>query len=331
MDSKPRCSWLAGLRMMVAMLVTWLACVLPGTSQVQPAKGRAVEVQMRNVTYHFSDSIAVRIPRLHGELVPKGDFPVFDDKNSFTVHIETSEIVITPDSLANTLNSYVFAKPGAPLRGLSLRIESPSRLMIKGKLHSKGDIPFEMAGSLAPTPDGRIRLHAEEIKALHLPVKGIMDLLGVEVADLIKAGKMPGVQTDKDDLILDPAALFPPPHISGQVTQVRLEKGNIVLEFGRAGGVMPMHVRAANYMAMRGNQIRFGKLTMSEADMVLIDMDPKDPFDFYLDHYEEQLVAGYTKQTPSFGLRVFMRDYNKLSHTGRAEKERPGRKAPGHT
>ena len=65
-------------------------------------------------------------------------------------------------------------------------------------------------------------------------------------------------------------------------------------------------------MAYRGNQLRFGKLIMSDTDMVLIDMDPKDPFDFYLDHYKEQLVAGYTKETLKFGLRVFMRDYNEL-------------------
>lgn len=54
---------------------------------------------------------------------------------------------------------------------------------------------------------------------------------------------------------------------------------------------------------------------MSDTDMTLIDMDPKDPFDFYLDHYKEQLVAGYTKETAGFGLRVFMRDYNKLGHS----------------
>jgi len=41
-------------------------------------------------------------------------------------------------------------------------------------------------------------------------------------------------------------------------------------------------------------------------------MNSKDPFDFYLDHYKEQLVAGYTKETLNFGLRVYMRDYNKL-------------------
>ena len=67
-------------------------------------------------------------------------------------------------------------------------------------------------------------------------------------------------------------------------------------------------------MAYHGAQLRFGKLTMSDTDLVLIDMDPQDPFDFSLEHYKEQLVAGYTKTTPDFGLRVFMRDFNKVQN-----------------
>jgi len=67
-------------------------------------------------------------------------------------------------------------------------------------------------------------------------------------------------------------------------------------------------------MIYRGGRLRFGKLTMDDTDMVLTDMDPQDPFDFYLSHYKQQLVAGYTKTTPTFGLRVFMRDYNKLKN-----------------
>lgn len=299
------------------LLMVWIACSFSIPAQVQSTKDRSVEVQMRNVTYHFSDSVAVSISRLHGRLVPKSDFPDFDDKNSFTLQMESSQISITPDSLANSLNSYVFAKKDAPLKGLSIRIENSSRLRIEGKLRSKGDIPFEMTGTIKAAANGRIRLHAEGIKALHVPVKGIMDLLGVDVADVIKNGKMQGVQADKDDLILDPSALFPPPHISGKVTDVQLENGRIVLLFGRADGAMPMHVPAANYMAFRGNRLRFGKLTMRDSDMVLIDMDAKDPFDFFFDHYQEQLVAGYTKETPSYGLRVFMRDYNKLGHRKR--------------
>ncbi len=314
-------------RITVAMLLVIHSGVLNGSALDKSAvhsTGQQVEVQMRNVMYHFSDAIAAHIRKLQGQLVPtKGDMPVFDDKESFTLQIESAEISITPESRASVLNTYVFAEPDAPLKGISIRIEGGRLLKIKGKLHSKGDINFESEGTLSATQDGKIRVHTEKVKALHLPVKGVMDLLGVKLADLIKTGKVRGVQVEKDDFILDPQALLPPPHIAGQVTAVRLEQNNIVQVIGRPTKQTMPYIKAANYMAYRGNQLRFGKLTMSDTDMVIIDMDPKDPFDFYLDHYKEQLVAGFTKETMSFGLRVFMRDYNKLpqSRSGASSKD----------
>ena len=41
--------------------------------------------------------------------------------------------------------------------------------------------------------------------------------------------------------------------------------------------------------------------------------DPSDPFDFYIDRYNEQLVAGFSRNQPSYGLLVFMRDFNDLA------------------
>ncbi len=92
-----------------------------------------------------------------------------------------------------------------------------------------------------------------------------------------------------------------------------LERDNLVQVFGTSETSMSIQVGGCDYMYYRGNQLRFGKLTMTDTDTVLIDMNPQDPFDFYLDHYKQQLVAGYTKETPSFGLCVFMRDFNKIA------------------
>jgi len=71
-----------------------------------------------------------------------------------------------------------------------------------------------------------------------------------------------------------------------------------VQTFGEKKNADSGEKQPGNYMAYRGAQLTFGKLTMKDTDMILIDMDPKDPFDFYLDHYKDQLVAGYTKITP---------------------------------
>ena len=142
------------------------------------ASGQSVEVQMRNVMYHFTDDIIVHIRKLRGKLAPKGhNLPIFDDKESFTLQIASAEIAMTPGSLANVLNSYVFSGRDAPLKNISIRIEK-GRLKVKGKLHSKGDISFETEGQLSATPDGKIRMHTEKVKAI------ISEQLGVDEAEV---------------------------------------------------------------------------------------------------------------------------------------------------
>ena len=277
-----------------------------------PSDSRSVHTEMHNVMYHFTDASAVHIAYLEGELVPttQTGIPVFDDPNSFTLNVRSAEMSIATDALASALNQYAFAASDAPIKGIRISNQG-GKLNLQGRLHSKGNIPFESVGSLSVTPDGEIRVHTESVKAAHLPVKGLIDLLGQSIATLIDTRKVHGVRAEQDDLILTPAELFPPPHVVGKLTSVTLRGNEIVMTYGSAPS-QPVKM-SGNYMAYRGAQLRFGKLTMNDTDLVLIDMNPKDPFDFYLDHYKEQLAAGYTKNTLTSGLRSYFRDYNKLT------------------
>jgi hypothetical protein len=301
-----------------SFLSFWACLLVPGIVAAQQATAQekpdaAVRAQMHNVNYRFTDNIAVQINALNGALLPTGDnaVPVFDDKNSFRIRVDTAEIAISPTNLANLLNSYVFAGTNSPLTRISVTIVN-GQLRLRGKLREKADIPFEAQGVMSPTPDGRIRLHSESIKALHLPVKGLMDAFGIAVDDLIKSGKVPGVQAEENDLILDLEQILPPPHIDGKVTAIRVTNNSIIQTFGGSGGAPAAKLQSAPYMSYKGNRLRFGRLTMDDADVTLYDLDSADPMDFFLDHYKEQLVAGYTKITTSFQLRVFLKDFNKL-------------------
>jgi hypothetical protein len=93
---------------------------------------------------------------------------------------------------------------------------------------------------------------------------------------------------------------------------VRIEGEKIVQTFGGPDARPVKNIRSGNYMAYRNNRLRFGKLVMNDVDLILIDMDPNDPLDFFLEHYKEQLAAGYSKTTLDSGLRVFIKDFNKL-------------------
>ena len=310
------------------MAIVCLAQISVRSESKPASEAAAVRTEMHNVMYHFRDEITVHIRDLLGQLIPDNpEGPViFDDKNSFTLRIDGAEIAMGTDALSSVLNQQVFAASDAPLKQLAITADG-NVLTVKGKLHSKGDLPFESKGSLSATDDGEIRIHIQKIKAAHLPVKGIMDLLGVKIANLISAEKVRGIRVDGDDLLIDVQQILPPPRIEGRVTSVRIEGAQLVQVFGtlpkdggRARKIVGTH---GNYMAYRGARLRFGKLTMSDADMILIDMDPKDPFDFFLDHYKDQLVAGYSKTTPENGLWVYMPDFNKLRPAQKLGTKKP--------
>ena len=62
---------------------------------------------------------------------------------------------------------------------------------------------------------------------------------------------------------------------------------------------------------------------MIDADMQVVDTDPSDTFDFFIDRYNEQLVAAFSRNQPNYALLVFMRDFNDLG-----TPPRPGERQP---
>lgn len=291
------------------------AAELPPT-QTPSRNDHGVKTEMRNVMFRLTKKAAAHLESLSGELWPTGknEMPVFDDKTSFEVRVSRGKVSITPEALSEIMNSYVFARSDAPLKDLSISIDK-DRLIIKGKLHRKGDIPFGTAGRLSITSDGRLRVHTEKITAMRIPVKGMMGLFGIELANVVNTSKIEGINTEEDDLLMDLGRLLPPPHIKGKVTAVRIENNTIVTFFGDGATKSLVPVEKDNYMSFNGNSVRFGKLTMENTDLTVLDLDPGDPLDWYQDHYKEQLAAGYSKINSNFGLRSYVKDFSKLSRS----------------
>jgi hypothetical protein len=282
-----------------------------------------VRTAMKNVDFHLTDTIVVHIASLEGKLASdNGGIPVFDDKSSFHLEVDSASIQVQPQAMTNALNDYVFAKPGAPLKDLVLTIQG-NEVVMKGILANKGDIHFETQGTMAATPDGQIRVHTLKVRALHLPVKGLMDMLGLDTAKLIDTSKVSGVTADKDDLLLDPELLLPPPKMHGHLTSIQIQNGLIAMTFGAPGPreMIASRCGARNFQSFRGGTVRFGKLTMADTDLELVDADPADPFDFSIDHYMDQLVAGYSKMTKQGGLCAHVPDYNKIPHAPQHQKK----------
>jgi hypothetical protein len=283
-------------------------------ASAQKPDGMVVQVQMRHTDFHVDSNIVLRIAFLRGELRPTepDHSPYFDDKTSFLMRIDSAAIAIAPGSLGDLLNRYTFAYPGSPLRHLKMSVE-------KGQVRQEGTmrgISFTILGDLTLTPKGELHLHPNSIKAAGIGVGGLMKLFGLHLDKLVKLRGVRGVRIEKNEFYLNAAELLPPPRASGRVSAVEVTDTAIALRFqpsdsGRVQLLKVPQPDAANYMFFRGGVLRFGKLTMHDADLMIVDAQPQDPFDFFLDRYNAQLVAGLEKNTPDHGLIVYMPDFKR--------------------
>jgi hypothetical protein len=278
-------------------------------------------IEMRNVSLRAAEGVTLQIRALDGEFVSRaaGQPPVFDDPASYDIHLRSADLAIDAASLTGLMRQALAAHP-APIHDVTVTL-ADGLLHASGKLHKGVTVPFSMTASVAPASDGTIRLHATRLKAAGVPVKGLLDLLGLDVADVMKMPPGSGIRAEGDDLLLNAAAMLPPPRMEGRVQAATVSGNRLVMRLTGNGApsrrpATPPLPSARNYLYFYGGVIRFGKLTMTDADMQLIDADPSTPFDFYPARYEDQLVAGYSKNTRRKGLQVFMPDYARVAAKG---------------
>lgn len=299
-----------------------VAGLLNGYTMVQ-ADQDPVQVHMSNVDLHVTGNITLHVKQMTGHFMPVGrDVPHLDYKRSYVVAIDAGEIAIDLASL-NALMTHSTGGDKSNIEKLRISINDDGTLGQKGVIDAALNVPFSATASVSATPDGRIRVRTTSVRSLGVPVNPIMKLFRFEMDDLVRVAPGTGVETDGNDLILDPELVMPPPSVRGRLTAVRIRGNQLVQTFGSGTG-KPIASRelSPNHIYWRGSHLSFGKLTMDGTDLELVDMDLTDPFDFSIDHWDAQLVAGYSKTLPDRGLKAYMPDYNELPPSRRAVARR---------
>ena len=302
-----------------------------GLVQLTPPLGTisatTTQTEMRNVEFRLDRAIVLHIHEIRGEMFDKSrKAPLnFDNKDSFIFKIASGEVGIDGLSLSELMNHHVFGYAGAPLTDLQIAVEG-NQLRQEGVMHKGIAIPFSMLASVDVTPEGWIRVHPTKIDICSLDGKALLKAFGLSLEKLLDVSKAKGVKIDKNDLLIDPIAILPPPAIEGRITAVRLEGDELIQVWSSDDLPPPLTVTPGepNYMYFRQGTLRMGKLFMVDADMEVVDADPTDPFDFFLDYYNNQLDAGFTDNLANYGLRVFMRDFADLGSPVKAgERAQP--------
>lgn len=269
---------------------------------------------MHNVMLTESPGFKMRVRWLRAMISPTKPsvVPSFDEPTSFALNIESGVVGSNVADLSKALNSGVLKN--SPVSNVSISPQG-NQLKVNATIHKGVPLPIELISDIGASSDGRIRMHISKIRALKIPVKGLLKAFNVQASDLVDPKGARGVEVSGDDIFFDPEQILPAPRKRGKLTNVHLKNSEIVQVYGAARPEVQKRQEWRNYVAMRGGQLKFGKLTMEHVDIVMIDISKGDYFNFDLEHYQEQLVNGYTRMTPEAGLRIFMPDLNSIPKT----------------
>ncbi len=279
------------------------------------------KVEIKNMFFRVHKEVAAKVYDLFGELVSRvpTDPVNFDDVSSFQVQVHQSKLGLDGKNMDNLMKYFTLNYPDAPLKDLKHTITN-GRLSIKGKMKQAGIfVNFEESGPVHATPDGLIEFAPDSIKTAGVPAKGLLDFFGIETAKLLSLNEQRGLKLVGNSIIMYPDRLFPPPIMKGRVARVEAIENELIIYFddGTKLERPPLAVPEGtfkNYQHVYGGAVRMvGNEIHEDANLMMVDMNESNFFDFYLAEYIKHTMAGQVNILGKSGALVnFMPDYDDI-------------------
>jgi hypothetical protein len=279
---------------------------------VRRGPGGTTRFLAHNVLYRLDPSIALFLTDMNADVVlkdPTGPFvPANKTDYSLTIH----HAIIDKDaaSLAALMNNIVFADKDSPLRDVHISFKG-DHIVMGGQMNKGIWVGFEMEGTLDPTPEGLIRMTPVSVKSLGVRVDGLLALMGIEMQKLMKTKEEKGVIIRGNQILMDPARLYPPPTLNGKVTAVGVRAGKLHIEFddghAQPWPVLPVPNPRAT-MCMWGGDVLINAALNLNTKFEILDSTPDTPMVFALDRYREQLEAGFVVPTRDGAMIAYVPD-----------------------
>ena len=296
-------------------------------------RDRVIHIHMQSVLFRVMNSVVLQVDSLDGVLEPsrKNEVVSLDDKNSFSLKVQKATTSISSTDLAALANDFILPRAKTPLRNLSLTFNPDQSIQVKGDFHKLVDVPFSGTASLQVTPDGNMRMHLANLTVAGVIHQDVLNFLGIKVSSVAKPKRTQSFKIVGNDIVFPIDQMFPPPHVSGQLHDINISGVKLNLIFGtdKKRPIMGQSVLksrqspSGSYIYFRGGTMKFALLTMSPVNLELVPLKPElhQQFEFSVDQYYQQLVAGYSKSLPNKGLLVYMADDRDLQPSTQAAQK----------
>ena len=141
-------------------------------------------------------------------------------------NIERGRVVVSQQTLTLLFDEKLKKAPKSKISDLKVKTDG-DHVVLSGKVHKVIGIPFSVEGPV-DSPDGRVlRLQAEKVHAIGIPVVGLLDALGMELGDLLHASNK-GVTVKGQSILFDPDKIG---DIRGHIQHVQVGNNDLVIDF----------------------------------------------------------------------------------------------------
>jgi hypothetical protein len=275
---------------------------------------------MQSVLFRVMKDVVLQVDSLDGVIAPvrKNEVVSLDDKNSFLLKVQKATTSISSTDLAALANDFILPRAKTPLKNLSLTFNPDQSIQVKGDFHKLVDVPFSGTASLKVTSNGDMRMHLANLTVAGVIHQDVLNFLGIKVSTVAKPKRKQSFKIVGNDIIFPIDQMFPPPHVSGELHDINISGNKLNLIFGtdkqepdkNHSAAEKPSVTIGSYIYFRRGTMKFALLTMSPVDLELVPLKPEPDklFEFSVDQYYQQLVAGYSKSLPNKGLLVYMAD-----------------------
>ena len=294
------------------------ATAASGGQAPSPPDADVVHLQVEHAYFHPLDNVTLKVERMEGRMIAEPARTIsLDDAASYQVQIDEAVTRLSARDLSALVNSHLLRQAGSAIRHVEVHFEG-QEMVVKGDVHKLVTLPFAGRGSLSVTAQGDLRMHMSQFRVAGIIDKGFLAFFGIHLDAVAAPHRKPSFRVEGDDLIISLTNLFPPPTITGRLTQVHVENQDLVQTIGIPPVPHPVQQipkalpEPPNYLYFTGGRMRFGKVVMDNVDLKLVNLKPGEAFDFSLKHYQQQIQAGYVKVTPAQGLVVYAENYSDL-------------------
>jgi hypothetical protein len=187
------------MRSLLASVLLLGLCVVAKAAEPAKCPAPVTTINVAQGEYSPQAGTVFELHNFLASMVAQGKTPPLCFRR--TIEISRGDVFVSSTSLTQLFRQKI-EKTDHRISDLTIETQS-NKVIFKGKVKKIITLPFTIEGPV--TTDGRVlNVRATSIKALGIPMKGLLDAFGKELDSMVQSESVGGVSANGDTLVFQP-------------------------------------------------------------------------------------------------------------------------------